>query len=68
MGCTPTIKHPINQPKTTNNSLQPPEIDNETEFYSSRSSTEVPNSQIPDLPMESQDIARKIRRPQGLAA
>lgn len=38
--------------------IQPPEIDNETQFFSSRSSTEVSNSDIPDLPMYSQDIAR----------
>lgn len=48
MGCTPTKKETssiVKQTQVIDSCLQPPEIDNETEFYSSQSSSEeVPNS------------------------
>lgn len=67
MGCRPSKKEVtsgIQQTAKSTSCLQPPQIDNDndTEFYSSHSSTEVPNSEIPDLPMESQDIAAVVRR------
>jgi len=47
MGCSSSkreVPSILKQAKITDSCIKPPEIDNETEFYSSRSSTEVPNS------------------------